>query len=269
MIDDARGSIDFEASGSGPTVVLVPGSCSTGAAWRPVIAAWEGRFRCVTTSLLGYGGTAERRTDGDVGMAHETDAIDAVIRQAGGDVHLVGHSFGGLVALTAALRGHARVRSLAIVEAPALELLPAMGEHAFYDAFRAMTQVYFAAFDGGAPDAIATMVDFYGGTGTWASWPQRVRAYAEQTTHVNVRDWATAFGFPLSPALLSAVDIPVTVMTGTSSHPAAQRANELLSRCLPRATFVVVPGAAHFMTATHPKDVAREIAQHIDRAEAC
>ena len=30
MIEDLRRSIDYEASGSGPTMVLVPGSCSTG-----------------------------------------------------------------------------------------------------------------------------------------------------------------------------------------------------------------------------------------------
>ena len=61
MIEDPRGRVDYEEIGTGPTVVLVPGSCSTGAAWRPMMAAWNGRFRCVTTSLLGYGGTAERR----------------------------------------------------------------------------------------------------------------------------------------------------------------------------------------------------------------
>ena len=66
MIEDISGNIDYEESGTGPTMVLVPGSCSTGAAWRPVIAAWQNRFRCVTTSLPGYGGTAERRTPGNL-----------------------------------------------------------------------------------------------------------------------------------------------------------------------------------------------------------
>src|SRR5215475_12590710 len=63
-IEEERGRIDYDESGTGPTVVLAPGSCSTGAAWRSVIGAWNGRFRSVTTSLLGYGGTAERRTAG-------------------------------------------------------------------------------------------------------------------------------------------------------------------------------------------------------------
>ena len=53
MIEDKFGRIDYDESGQGPTVVLVPGSCSTGAAWRPIIAQWENGFRCVTTSLLG------------------------------------------------------------------------------------------------------------------------------------------------------------------------------------------------------------------------
>ncbi len=55
MIEDISGCIDYDESGAGPTVVLVPGSCSTGAAWRPVMAQWKTRFRVVTTSLLGYG----------------------------------------------------------------------------------------------------------------------------------------------------------------------------------------------------------------------
>ena len=52
MIQDAGGAIDYDARGAGPTIVLVPGSCSTGAAWRPIIEAWGEPFRTVTTSLL-------------------------------------------------------------------------------------------------------------------------------------------------------------------------------------------------------------------------
>ena len=76
MIDQTPGLIDYEEAGEGPTVVLVPGSCSTGAAWRPVMAHWQGQFRCVTTSLLGYGGTAERRAADDTDIAHEREILE-------------------------------------------------------------------------------------------------------------------------------------------------------------------------------------------------
>jgi pimeloyl-ACP methyl ester carboxylesterase len=265
MIRDARGQIDYDEVGSGPTIALVPGSCSTGAAWRPMIASWDGQFRCVTTSLLGYGSTAERRTDSDPSIAHEAEMLEAVIARAGGPVHLVGHSYGGLVSLVVALRGTAPLASLSIVEAPALALLQAMGEEAHYQAFRSMTDAYFAAFRSGTQDAIAAMIDFYGGAGTYACWPERVRAYAVQTTHVNVLDWASALGYPLTPDALAKLSVPTLVLTGTASHPAARRANQLVAECIKGADFRIVDGAAHYMIATHASAVGAHIAHHVDR----
>ena len=269
MIEDAAGGIDYQAAGDGPTIVFVPGSCSTGAAWRPVTAALNSRFRCVTTSLLGYGGTAERRTASDPSVFHETDIVEAVIRRAGGPVHLVGHSFGGLVSLAVALRGAVPLASLTIAEAPAAELLREMGEHQHYRAFRDMTDAYFTAFDGGDKEAIATMIDFYGGVGTFASWSARVRAYAIETTPVNILDWASAYGFPLSPSALAAVKVPTLVLRGGASHPAAQRANELVSTQIKGASLVTIAEAAHFMISTHADAVAEAIARHVATPGEC
>src|SRR6185369_7815303 len=127
---------------------------------------------------------------------------------------------------------------------------------------------YFAAFQGGDREAIVHMIDFYGGAGTFASWPPRVRGYAIETTAVNIRDWASAYGFPLSPAALSAINIPVMVVRGGASHPAMQRANVLLGEILRGAALETIPGAAHFMIATHAAEVSRLIARHVDAAEA-
>jgi pimeloyl-ACP methyl ester carboxylesterase len=85
---------------------------------------------------------------------------------------------------------------------------------------------------------------------------------------VNIRDWASAYGFHLSPSLLATLDMPVLVLRGGASHAAVQRANELLSQCLPRAALATIAGAAHFMIATHAAEVAGLIAEHIGRAAA-
>jgi pimeloyl-ACP methyl ester carboxylesterase len=246
----------------------VPGSCSTGAAWRPIIAACNGRFRCVTTSLLGYGRTAERRTESDPAIRHEAEVVESVIRRAGGTVHLIGHSFGGLVALAVALRREVNLASLVIIEAPAAELLRERGEVEHYRAFRNMTDAYFAEVARGSAMAVAGMLDFYGGAGTFASWPQRVRDYAVETTPVNVLDWATAYGFPLSADSLAAIDLPVSVICGGASHAAVQRANALLAAGINAASLATIDDAAHFMIATHADVVGRLIAAHIDRAES-
>nr|HAQ92196.1 alpha/beta hydrolase [Afipia sp.] len=163
-------AFDYDETGDGPSIVFVPGSCSTGAAWRPVISALNGRFRCITTSLLGYGGTKERRTARNPSIAHEAELIEAVIRRAGGPVHLVGHSFGGLASLAVALRARVPLQSLTIMEAPAVNILREIGEYRHYRTFREMSDAYFAAFRGGDKEAISSMIDFYGGNGTFASW---------------------------------------------------------------------------------------------------
>jgi len=263
MIDCERGRIDYDEIGTGTTIVLVPGSCSTGAAWRPIISQWEGGFRCVTTSLLGYGGTAERRTAVDTSISHEAEMLESVVRQAGCPVHLVGHSFGALTALAVALRNRVPLLSLVIVEAPAVEMLRLMGEHQHYRAFCEMTDAYFRAFHTGESAAIETMVDFYGGAGTFAGWPPRVRSYAMETTAVNILDWASAYGFHPEPRSLAKIKVPALVVRGGASHPAMKRANELLAGCMAKASIVTIAGAAHFMISTHAQEVARAIARHV------
>jgi pimeloyl-ACP methyl ester carboxylesterase len=85
---------------------------------------------------------------------------------------------------------------------------------------------------------------------------------------VNIRDWVSAYGFPITAAALAAVGVPTLVLRGGASHPAVQRANDLLSEWMPSARLVTVAGAAHFMIATHVAAVANAIAQHVAGAEA-
>lgn len=267
MIQDPRGAVDYEERGDGATLVLVPGSCSTGAAWRPVVAALGGGFRCVTTSLPGYGGTAERRSASDVAIAHVAESVEAVVRKAAAPVHLVGHSFGGLVATAVALRREVTLASLTVLEAPAVMMLHHDPDDASYlRDFRTMTDDYLAAFTAGDRAAVAHMIDFYGGDGTFASWPERVRAYAIDTAGVNIRDWQSAYGFAISPAELAAIGVPSLVAWGGESHPAAQRANARLAAAMASRS-TPIPGAAHFMIATHAVEVAALLSSHVRSAD--
>ena len=270
MIQDPLGAIDYHEQGNGPTLVLVPGSCSTGAAWRSVIGALGEGFRCITTSLPGYGGTVDRRTAVDVGMARIADAVEVVVSRAATPVHLVGHSFGGLAATAVAMRKSVRLASLIVLEAPAVMVLKDRPEEApHYGAFRSLADAYYSAFAASERDAVARMIDFYGGEGTYASWPERVKAYARETTAVNIRDWQSAFGFPLPPESLAAIDVPSLVAWGGDSRPAVRRANELLASSLgANRKACCIEGASHFMIATHPREVAALISEHVSAALA-
>lgn len=269
MIEDRLGKIDYDERGRGPALVFVPGSCSTGAAWRPIIAALGDGYRCVTTSLPGCGGTAERRTRADASMAHVVGVVETVVSKVNAPVHLVGHSFGGLVSTAVAIGGRVPLSSLTVLEAPAMMLLKDRpGEEALFEAFRGMNEAYFAAYEAGDPNSVKMMIDFYGGAGTWESWPEKVRAYARQTTAANILDWSCAYGFPLSTKSLSAVRVPSAVAWGERSHPSVKRANALLADGLAASRALTIAGAAHFMIATHPEQCAGIIAETVRAAGA-
>lgn len=263
MIEDPLGCLEYDEKGSGPAILFVPGSCSTGAAWRGVIGHLEGDFRAITTSLPGYGKSAERRTAADRSIGPLVAAIEAVVRHAGTPVHLVGHSFGGEVALAVALRRRVPLESLAVLEAPAPNVLRAFGHAEEYGQFRSMTDTYFAAVEAGEPEAIGAMIDFYGGPGTFASWPQSVRSYAARTTATNVLDWQGAYALEYGPGSLAGLGLPVLVAVGEASHPAVKRSNALIAAAIPGAAYVPIAGASHFMIATHPKQVADLVRCHV------
>ncbi|MES2957368.1 MAG: alpha/beta hydrolase [Pseudomonadota bacterium] len=265
MIDDPRGAIDYDEHGSGPaTLVFVPGSFATGAAWRAVFGALQGRYRLVTTSLLGYGGTAERRGLQNLSIDNEVEVLDAVLKRVGGPVHLVGHSFGAWVALAWAMRNPPDPLSLTVIEPPAPGVLEAAGEHTLVTQFRTMSDAYIAAWRGGEAEAARRVIDFYGGTGFFDSMPPRVREFTIRATGANVYDWLTAYDDRCDAAAFSRIAAPTQVLRGGLGHPAVQRSNELISQWLPKATLVTVPGASHFMITTHAAEVARLVEAHVD-----
>ena len=132
--------------------------------------------------------------------------------------------------------------------------------------FQNMADRYQSRYVGGDKSAIADMIDFYGGPGTFASWPERVRAYAIETTPINLLDWRSAYGFALRPTVLCELTIPTLVICGGNSHPAMQRLTERLAARIIGAERLTIDGAAHFMIATHPTEVARAIEQHVHTA---
>ena len=91
-IDDRN--IDLVTSGTGHSILFVPGSFSTPAAWKSVQEKLPQKYRFLTTSLCGYGKNTETRTLNDYSINHEIDVLNNIIDQIQEPVHLVGHSFG-------------------------------------------------------------------------------------------------------------------------------------------------------------------------------
>lgn len=266
MLQDRHGAIDYNERGTGPTIVFVPGSWATMSAWRGVIAAVDGRFRTVTTSLRGYGGTQECRTRTDTSLNRQAEIVEAVIRRAGGPVHLVGHSYGALVCLDVALCGLVPLMSLTLIEPVAFGLLRQQGELTLHGQFIAMREDYVQSFENGDKEAARRVVDYLDGRGSFDALPPRMREYIVESTPTHVLDICSSFDTPLSA--FANILLPSLVIRGERSAHSLRKSAEILSGALANASLRTVSAAGHFMTTTHATEVAQLIGNHVLKAES-
>ena len=260
-------AIEFLSRGeAGPAVLLLPGSYSTAAAWRGVWAHLPADWRLVATSLLGCGETAETRRPGDTDMVHELALVHAVVaRMGGGPVHLVGHSFGGTVALAAALDRSVEVASLALFEANPFDLIAGNGP--LYGAARDLATEFAAALEAGDPDAAGRIIDYWGGTGTFTAMPPKVQEFCRLTAQANALDWNTCLDFRPDPSAIAALDCPVLLVRGEAAIPAMIAITDQLGALLPAARHEDVAGAGHFLISTHPEHCATLLIEHLARTD--
>jgi len=260
--------IDYVGTGTGPAVLFVPGSFSTTAAWAGVQKSMPPRFRMATTSLCGYGRTAESRRLDDCAMHHETSVIAEAARRIGNPVHLVGHSFGGTVALAAALAGVVDVISLTLFEPNPMRVARDLGAGQLVDEAYNMSQQFEAAHFAGDTDAAGCIIDYWGKTGDFAALPPAVADYCRKTAFANVLDWRTAFSFHATAADLRRLACPTLVVRGGAAIPLMVQMTQALVENLPNARTAVVDGAGHFLINTHERQSANLLTGFIDKAES-
>lgn len=253
--------IDLTVRGDGPTLLFVSGSFSTGAAWRSLLAELPFAARTATLSLCGYGQTAETRSLGNDGIAHEVAVVRSALERLATPVTLVGHSFGGTVALAAALQAPEQVSGLVLFEANPMDVLRLAGEKRLLEEGRALAAAFEVAVSKNVPDAPALVIDYWDGPGSFARLPGPVRDYCREKASTNVLDWRSDFGFPADR--LASIRCPVMLGRGARANAAMVAMTEATARMLPAARTIVVDGAGHFPIATHPADCARLVADFV------
>ena len=115
IVADGR-TMHFSDVGAGEPVLLLHSSSSSSAQWRTLSEALKDRYRVLTADLLGYGGSSPWDHRQPLRTEDELVLLRAVIAHVGAPVHVVGHSYGGLVALKLALADQPLLRSLVLIE---------------------------------------------------------------------------------------------------------------------------------------------------------
>lgn len=107
-----------------PVVLCLHGFPELAVSWREQLAGLGDRYRVVAPDMRGYGGTDAPPRVADYRMDRLCSDVDGLIDALGADsVHLVGHDWGGAVAWAFAQARPERLRSLAVLNCPPLQML--------------------------------------------------------------------------------------------------------------------------------------------------
>jgi len=234
--------------GHGEPVVALHCSASNGRQWRPLADGLGERFRIVAPDGFGYGESRPWHGFRPFRLTDEAAIVRALAAQSGDPVHLIGHSYGGGVALRAALEVPERIRTLTLIEPSAFHLLRLAGEHeaGLFAEIRSVAEtISQCVANGDYAAGMECFIGYWSGPGTWQKLDSsRRRAFAAKAARVAL-DFNALINESLGLTAYHRLAMPVLLIEGSRSPKPSRRICQLLAGTMPNATSIIIPGVGH------------------------
>jgi pimeloyl-ACP methyl ester carboxylesterase len=258
------------ARGNKSCVIALHCSLGTGRRWAKLTEALGHSYRVITPDIAGYGDDVDP-FDLPLTLADEVafllDRVDTGI----GQVHLVGHSYGGAIAFKMATASPlaARVRSLTLIE-PVLPTLlkESAADRRLHDLFAQLARnVSVDLSRGMSVEAIERFMTYW--DGSTASEPMSAEAKLRLTERIDKLpyDFAAALSEENVTAAAAGIKVPTSLFSGGLSPYMTQRIVGRLASLIDGAETHHLPAAGHMLPLTHARQINPQIVAHIARAD--
>jgi pimeloyl-ACP methyl ester carboxylesterase len=233
----------------------------SGAQWAKLAAAARDRYAVHVPDLIGCGRTPDMA---NATLADDVDAVVALLAALPGPALVVGHSYGGLVAVEAALVAPERIRALALYEPVIVALAKEAGSALAQQQVGRIDAIMAAAIDDGGRAWVEQFIDWWNGDGFFARLPASAQAQNVATALVSRRQVEGVRQQTVSLARLATLTTPTLLLTGETSPAAAREAAALAVSVMARARVDVVVGAGHLGPLTHGAEVNARLLAFFD-----
>jgi pimeloyl-ACP methyl ester carboxylesterase len=231
-----------------PAVVCLHSSAASGKQWRRLVADGGEACQWHTPDLYGHGGHPGWPELMPSQLSVEANGVLAGLpfRPEQG-FHLVGHSYGGAVALQIALQQPRRVLSLTLYEPVAFGVLPALGtSEPEWIEIQQVAAAAGAALDRGDLESAARSFSAYWqGRDVWPELEDVQRQRLAEAMPTVRRHFDALFVARWSDSLLGMLTMPVRLICGTATRASARRVAQSLAVRLPQARLHWLEGAGH------------------------
>lgn len=245
-------SIAFHRRGNGPPLVLVAGTgAANPTAWTEVIPTLEDHFTIYAVDRRGRG---ESGDSPNYALEREFEDIAAVVESTGEPANLLGHSYGGLCALEAAVCAR-NLRKLVLYEP---WFPPAGGEGYPKDLLERMEAMLQAGDREGVlrehylKNVGMTTLE-YEQMKASPAWPMRL-----STAHTLPREMRAEAQYRFDAERFKAVRTPTLLLSGGDSTQFSSTI-EVIGNAMPNCKVTVMPGQGHLAMYTAPDLFLREV----------
>ena len=260
----------YAEQGKGVPVLFVHGAVGDLRFWEPQREAFAKQHRFVAYTYRYHG----REPWADQGQQysaqlHAADLAGLITALKAGPVHLVGLSYGGLLAAMVATKDPQLVRTLTLAEPALFGLLADTpeGKKALEEWSKGAAPMIAAVKAGNALEATKHLSALVNGDSP--SDFDKLPAELRQILTDNARTMPLLFAAEPTTVpceALRGITVPTLVVRGERTPNFFAQISEAVVKCIPGSRGIVMPGAAHAMSYENPSAFNREVLKFIATA---
>lgn len=248
--------------GQGPPVVLLHSGGMSGAQWQRLAADLGARHRVLVPDFFGCGDSTPWPRARPFHWSEDLGALHTLLDRLGTPAQVVGHSYGGFLALKLARERPADVRALALFEPVAFGVLHEPPEtEALQELARAGREWKGGPLDDGELLSwLRSFIDYWNGAGAFDALRPRVREGFARVAHKLHAEVMTLGEDRMPASAYAGLTMPTLLLSGSLSTLAARRVCARLAEALPRAVHEELSGVTHLGPMVEPRVNVRLLA---------
>ena len=245
---------DFIEAGSGEKVILVHSSVAGAKQWWSLMETLSNDSHVIAINLFGYGSTCVWEDDGKQRLEDQARLIEPFLPTGADKISIVGHSFGGSVAMKAAAMFKMKVRRLVLIEPNPFYLLKKYGRpEAYQEAVTLRDAIKLNGKAGTWEAAAEVFANYWTGAGSWDAMQDDRKSKFAQALMPNFHEWDAVMNEETSFAEWER-DLPkdTTVVSAQDTVRSISEIVELMKESVSEWRFEQIERGGHMAAMTKP-----------------